>query len=72
MGEETKLEKLARVSGKATSKGLDALAVEGWEFPKPPTCVVGESDPDHENFRYLKQGPGALIRSPKVGRMVGR
>jgi len=30
--EETKLEKLARVSGKATSKGLDALARHGFDL----------------------------------------
>ncbi len=51
----------------AAAKGLDALAVEGWEFPKPPTCVVGESDPDHENFRRLKQGPGTLNPISKGG-----
>jgi hypothetical protein len=32
MPEETKLEKLARVSGKATSKGLDALARHGLDL----------------------------------------
>jgi hypothetical protein len=32
MAEETKLEKLARLSGKATSKGLDALARHGLEL----------------------------------------
>jgi hypothetical protein len=32
MGEETKFEKLARVSGKATSKGLDALARHGFDL----------------------------------------
>jgi hypothetical protein len=51
----------------AAAKGLDALAVERWEFPKPPTCVVGESDPDHENFRRLKQGPGTLNPISKGG-----
>jgi hypothetical protein len=30
--EETKLEKLARVSGKATSRGLDALARHGFDL----------------------------------------
>jgi hypothetical protein len=30
--EETKLEKLARVSGKATSTGLDALARHGFDL----------------------------------------
>jgi hypothetical protein len=32
MGEQTKLEKLLRVSGKATSKGLDALARHGFDL----------------------------------------
>jgi hypothetical protein len=32
--DETKLEKLARVSGKATSKGLDALARHGFDLRK--------------------------------------
>ena len=32
MAEETKLEKLARVSGKATSKGFDALARHGFDL----------------------------------------
>jgi hypothetical protein len=32
MAEETKLEKLARVSGRATSKGLDALARHGFDL----------------------------------------
>lgn len=32
MAEETKLEKIARVSGKATSKGLDALARHGFDL----------------------------------------
>lgn len=32
MAEETKLEKLARVSGKATSKRLDALARHGFDL----------------------------------------
>ena len=31
MAEETKLEKLARASGKATAKGLDALARRGFD-----------------------------------------
>jgi hypothetical protein len=30
--DETKLEKLARVSGKATAKGLDALARHGFDL----------------------------------------
>ena len=30
--DETKLEKLARLSGKATSKGLDALARHGFDL----------------------------------------
>jgi hypothetical protein len=30
--EETKLEKLARVSGKATARGLDALARHGFDL----------------------------------------
>jgi hypothetical protein len=34
MAEETKLEKLARVSGKATSKGLDTLARHGFDLRK--------------------------------------
>jgi hypothetical protein len=34
MAEETKLEKFARVSGKATSKGLDALARHGLDLRK--------------------------------------
>jgi hypothetical protein len=34
MAEETKLEKLARVSGKATSKGLDNLARHGFDLRK--------------------------------------
>lgn len=34
MAEETKLEKLARVSGKATSKGLDTLARYGFDLRK--------------------------------------
>jgi hypothetical protein len=32
MAEETKLERLARMSGKATSKGLDALARHGFDL----------------------------------------
>jgi hypothetical protein len=32
MVEESKLEKLARVSGKATAKGLDALARHGFDL----------------------------------------
>jgi hypothetical protein len=32
VGEETKLERLARLSGKATSKGLDALARHGFDL----------------------------------------
>jgi hypothetical protein len=32
MAEETKLEKLARVSGKATAKGLDTLARHGFDL----------------------------------------
>jgi hypothetical protein len=32
MAEETKLERLARMSGKATSKGLDALARRGFDL----------------------------------------
>jgi hypothetical protein len=32
MAEETMLEKLARISGKATSKGLDALARHGFDL----------------------------------------
>jgi hypothetical protein len=32
MADETKLEKLARVSGKATSKGLDTLARYGFDL----------------------------------------
>jgi len=55
----------------AAAQELDAPAVEGWEFPKPLTCAV-ETDPDHENFRRLKQGPATLNRFVKVGRMVGR
>jgi hypothetical protein len=34
MAEETKLEKLARVTGKATSKGLDTLARHGFDLRK--------------------------------------
>jgi hypothetical protein len=34
MAEQTKLEKLARVSGKATSKGLDNLARYGFDLRK--------------------------------------
>jgi hypothetical protein len=34
MAEETKLEKPARVSGRATSKGLDALARHGFDLRK--------------------------------------
>jgi hypothetical protein len=51
----------------AVATGFDALAVEGWEFTKPPTCVVSESDPDHENFRRLKQGPSTLSPISKGG-----
>lgn len=32
MTEDTKLEKLARVSGKVTAKGLDALARHGFDL----------------------------------------
>jgi hypothetical protein len=32
MAEKTKLERLARVSGKATAKGLDALARHGFDL----------------------------------------
>lgn len=34
MAEETKLEKFARVSGKAASKGLDTLARHGFDLRK--------------------------------------
>jgi len=50
---ETKLEKLARLSGKATSKALDALGRRGFDIrgklfaprtPKPSTIGVGLDD----------------------------
>ncbi len=51
----------------AAVQAVHALAAEGWEFPKPLTCIVGESDPDHENFRRIKQGPGTLNPISKGG-----
>jgi hypothetical protein len=41
-------------------------------FPEALTCGNTNGDSHHENLRYLKQGPDALIRFPKVGRLVGR
>ena len=40
MAEETKLEKLARVSGKATSKGLDALARHGFDLRRKLSAPI--------------------------------
>ena len=39
--EETKLEKLARLSGKATSKALDALAKRGFDIREKLSTPIG-------------------------------
>ena len=39
--EETKLEKLARLSGKATSKALDALAKRGFDIRGKLSTPIG-------------------------------
>ena len=43
MAEETKLEKFARVSGKATSKGLDALARHGFDLRKKLSTPISRA-----------------------------
>jgi hypothetical protein len=40
MPDVTKLEKFARVSGKATSKGLDALARHGFDLRKKLSAPI--------------------------------
>jgi hypothetical protein len=57
--DETKLEKLARLSGKATSKGLDALARHGFDLREKlsaPISRVPRRAPPSEKPRRNPDG----------------
>ena len=77
--EETKLEKLARLSGKATSKALDALRKRGFDIrgklstpisrvprqaPQPKPDRANEADPKTiYNWRRLDDFPARRSRT---------
>jgi len=58
MAEDTRLEKLARVSGKVTAKGLDALARHGFDLraklSAPISRVPRRTPPPKNQIEYLR------------------